>query len=78
MSPLLHPRPLSVFPVMTEATRAHRQPPQPRSQSALPPQRATVNRQAAGIDVGAAAHDVAVPPSDAPQPVRCVGAYTVD
>jgi len=39
---------------------------------------AAVNLHAAGIDVGAEAHDVAVPPSDDPQPVRCFGAYTVD
>jgi transposase len=39
---------------------------------------AAVNLHAAGIDVGAAAHDVAVPPSAAPQPVRRVGASTVD
>ncbi len=56
---------------------AHRQPPQPRSQSALPPQLAAVNLHAAGSAVGAEAHDVAVPPRDDPQPVRCVGAYTV-
>jgi hypothetical protein len=44
----------------------------------LPPQLAAVNRQAAGIDIGAEAHYGAVPPSDDPQPVRCVGAYTAD
>jgi hypothetical protein len=77
MPPLPPPRPLSVFPVMREATMAHRKPPQPRSTSALPPQLAAVNLHAAGIDVGAAAHDVAVPPSDDPQPVRRFGAYTV-
>jgi transposase len=63
---------------MTEATMARRKPQQPRSPSALPPQLAAVNLHAAGIDVGAEAHDVAVPPSDDPQPVRCFGAYTVD
>jgi hypothetical protein len=46
-------------------------------QSRSPPQRAAVNLHAAGIDVGAEAHYVAVPPSDDPQPVRCFGAYTV-
>jgi hypothetical protein len=61
-----------------EASMAHRKKPQPRTQSALPPQVAAVNLHAAGIDVGAEAHDVAVPPSDAPQPVRRFGAYTVD
>jgi transposase len=64
--------------MIMEATMAHRQKPQRRSQPALPPQLAAVNLHAAGIDVGAEAHDVAVPPSDAPQPVRRFGAYTVD
>ena len=39
---------------------AHRKKPQPRTQSALPPQLAAVHLHAAGIDVGAEAHDVAV------------------
>jgi hypothetical protein len=56
---------------------ARRKQPQPRAKSALPPQLAAVNLYAAGIDVGAEAHYVAVPPSDDPQPVRCFGAYTV-
>jgi transposase len=64
--------------MLPEATMAHRKKQQPRSQSALPPQLAAVNLHAAGIDVGAEAHDVAVPPSDDPQPVRRFGAYTVD
>jgi transposase len=64
--------------MMTEATMAHRKQPHLRSQPALPPQLAAVNLQAAGIDMGAEAHDVAVPPSDDPQPVRRFGAYTVD
>jgi hypothetical protein len=55
-----------------------RKPQHPRSQSALPPQLAAVNLHAAGIDVGAAAHDAAVPPSDEAQPVRRFGASTVD
>ena len=76
--PLPPPLPLSVFPVMREATMARRKPQQPRSKSALPPQLAAVNLHAAGIDVRAAAHDVAVPPRDDPQPVRGVGADTVD
>jgi hypothetical protein len=48
----------------------------PRKQKAahappgLPPPLAAVNWHAAGIDIGAEAHLVAVPPSDAPQPVR--------
>lgn len=57
---------------------ARRKPQHPRSQSALPPQLAAVNLHAAGIDVGAETHYVAVPPSDDVQPVRRFGAYTVD
>jgi len=41
---------------------------------AFPPQLAAANVPAAGIDVGADAHVVAVPPRDAPQPVRGCGA----
>ena len=44
----------------------------------LPPQLAAVNLHAAGIDIGAEAHYVAVPPRDDPQPGRCFGAYTAD
>ena len=44
----------------------------------LPPQLAAVNLHAAGIDIGAEAHFVAVPPSDDPQPVRSFGACTAD
>ena len=44
----------------------------------LPPQLAAVNLHAAGIDIGAERHFVAVPPSDDPQPVRGFGAYTAD
>ena len=53
---------------------------QKRSQSTptLPPQLAAVNLHAAGIDIGAEAHWVAVPPSDDPQPVRSFGACTAD
>jgi hypothetical protein len=76
--PLPPPLPRSVFPVMTEATMAPRQPQQPRSQSARPPHLAAVTRHAAGIDVGADAHAVAVPPRDDPQPGRGFGAYPVD
>jgi transposase len=49
-----------------------------RSTTTLPPQLAAANLHAAGIDVGAEAHDVAVPPSDDPQPVRCFTASTAD
>ncbi len=45
---------------------------------AFPPQLAAANLHAAGIDVGAEAHFVAVPPSDDPQPVRGFGAFTAD
>jgi hypothetical protein len=57
---------------------ARRKKSHPRTPSALPPQLAAVNRHAAGIDVGAEAPEVAVPPSDDPQPVRRLGAYPVD
>jgi transposase len=49
-----------------------------RSPSSLPPQLATVNLHAAGVDVGAETHYVAVPPTDDPEPVRCFGACTAD
>ena len=49
-----------------------------RSTTTLPPPRAAVTLPAAGIDIGAAAHGVAVPPSDAPQPGRRCGACTAD
>jgi len=51
---------------------------QTRSKTTRPPPWAAANRHAAGIDVGAEAHDVAVPPSDAPQPVRGCAASTAD
>jgi transposase len=44
----------------------------------LPPQLAAANLHAAGIDIGAEGHFVALPPSDDPQPVRGFGAYTAD
>ena len=49
-----------------------------RSTNTLPPQLAAVTLHAAGLDIGAAAHWVAVPPRDDPQPVRGFGAYTAD
>jgi transposase len=49
-----------------------------KSAPALPPQLAAVNLHAAGIDVGAESHDVAVPPRDECDPVRCFGACTAD
>jgi transposase len=57
---------------------APRQQKRTRSKSTLPPQLAAATLHAAGIDVGAAAQYVAVPPSDAPQPVRCFDAYPAD
>ena len=45
---------------------------------AFPPQLAAANLHAAGIDIGAEAHVVAVPPRDDPQPVRGFGACTAD
>jgi hypothetical protein len=59
-------------------TMALRKPKQTRANTTLPPQLAAANLHAAGIDVGAEAHDVAVPPSDAPPPVRGFAAYTAD
>lgn len=47
-----------------------------RSTTTLPPQLAAGNLHAAGIDIGAEGHFVAVPPSDDPQPVRGFGACT--
>jgi hypothetical protein len=55
---------------------ASRQPKAAQATPALPPQLAAVNLHAAGIDLGAEAHFVAVPPSDDPQPVRRCGAFT--
>lgn len=43
---------------------------------AFPPHLAAANVHATGIEVGAEAHLVAVPPRDAPQPVRGFGACT--
>jgi transposase len=63
---------------MVEVVMAQRKPKPARSRSSLPPQLAAVNLHAAGIDIGAEAHYVAVPPSDDPQSVRRFGSYTVD
>ena len=57
---------------------AQRTPKSSRSKPTLPPQLAAVNLHAAGIDIGAEAHWVAVPPSDDPQPIRSFGACTAD
>jgi transposase len=64
--------------VLVAVSRAQRQLPPARSPSARPPHRAAVNLHAAGLDVGAEAPDVAVPPRDAPHPGRRWGAATVD
>lgn len=77
-APLPRPLSLPVPVVIVEAAMAQRQRKAPRSQSSLPPQWAAVNLHAAGIDVGAEVHYVAVPPSDDPQPVRRFGASTAD
>ena len=71
------PLPRSVSPMRMEATRAPRKKPPRRAPPALPPHWAAVNLPAAGIDGGADAHAVAVPPSDDPPPGRRVGASTV-
>jgi transposase len=44
----------------------------------LPAQLQHVNLHAAGIDIGATAHFVAVPPGSDPQPVRQFGTFTAD
>jgi transposase len=46
------------------------------AKTTLPPPWAAAHLHAAGIAVGAAAHDVAVPPRDDPQPGRCFAAST--
>ena len=49
-------------PPIVEMTMAPRQQNQARSTPTLPPQVAAANLHAAGLDVGAEAHSVAVPP----------------
>src|SRR5712692_7927571 len=49
-----------------------------RQGNGLPAQLAAVNLHAAGIDIGAQAHWVAVPPDSDAQPVRGFGACTAD
>jgi hypothetical protein len=61
-----------------EAAMAQRKQKKSPSTSSLPPPLATVNRHAAGSDVGAGTHAGAVPPPDDPQPVRGCGACTAD
>src|SRR5437879_5718348 len=61
---------------MVEAAMAQRPPKSSRSTPTLPPHLAAVSLHAVGIDLGADAHGGAVPPSDAPQPVRSFGACT--
>src|SRR5207244_6858734 len=64
-------------PCLVEVAMARRPPTASRTvppAPAFPPQLAAANVPAAGIDVGADAHVVAVPPRDAPQPVRGCGA----
>jgi hypothetical protein len=50
----------------------HQQPPDPTA--GLPP----LNRHAAGIDVGRAEHDGAVPPDRSPEPIRRFASFTAD
>jgi transposase len=57
---------------------AQRQQKTSQSTPPLPPQLAAVTLHAAGIDIGAEGHFVALPPSDDPQPVRGFGAYPGD
>jgi hypothetical protein len=63
---------------IVEVIMAPRKPKAAPATPALPPQLAAVHLHAAGIDIGAEAHFVAVPPSDDPQPVRSFGAFTAD
>ena len=49
-----------------------------RSKGARSAQLAQLNLNAAGIDVGADAHWVAVPPDRDERPVQCFGAFTAD
>ncbi len=49
-----------------------------RKEKSLPPQLAAVNLHAAGIDIGATEHWVAVPPDSDTEPVRRCGACTAD
>src|SRR5262245_22442250 len=59
-------------------SRAH---PHPRGRGAtLPPELHQINRNAAGVDIGAATHYVAVPPGRDPEgcDVRAFGAFTAD
>jgi len=49
-----------------------------RKEKSLPPQLAAVNLPAAGIDIGAPEHWVAVPPDSDTEPVRRFGACTAD
>ncbi len=49
-----------------------------KPQPDLPTQLQQVNLHAAGIDIGATSHFVAVPTSGDPQPVREFGAFTRD
>jgi len=59
--------------------RAHPQPPG-REAAPLPPELHRINRHAAGVDIGATSHYVAVPPGRAPEggDVRAFGAFTAD
>src|SRR3954453_10623780 len=49
-----------------------------KASQSLPAQLQHVNLHAAGIDIGATAHFVAVPPGSDPQPVRQFGTFTAD
>ena len=60
------------YAAMVEAMMSRRQ------SSAKPEGRSELNLNAAGIDVGATSHDVAVPADRAEQPVREFAAFTTD
>ncbi len=54
--------------------------PRPKTprETPLPESLRRVNLHAAGIDIGATEHWVAVPPGSDPQPVRAFGSFTAD
>ena len=75
--PLPRPLPLVSYSIL-EAAMAPRKRKKSAPADALPPQLATVNLHAAGVDVGAEEHWAAVPACDDAHPVRRFGANTAD
>src|SRR5712691_1524789 len=75
--PLPRPLPLVSYSIL-EVAMAPRKRKKSAPADALPPQLATVNLHAAGVDVGAEEHWAAVPACDDAHPVRRFGANTAD